>query len=127
MKLSEKIMYWLLMALAIVMCIFIIDNRNREEIEKEQEIINDTIYIERVDTIHLAHEIIKWKPQPLRVDTLWRYDTLTNVAVQHISKTYEVDSSYTDTTRIPSASVGYHLLVKTNNYDVDSIGLNFIS
>lgn len=85
----------------------------------------DTLIQERIDTIHFTHTVTKYKPQPTKTDTLYIADALTQEKAQHIQKTYEVDSAYTDTTCLPSAIVRYQLYVRTDNYDVDSIGLKF--
>lgn len=85
----------------------------------------DTVFQQRIDTIHLTHTVTKYRPQPTKTDTIFITDTISNEVAQHIQKTYEVDSLYKDTTCIPPASVNYHLFVRTDNYDVDSIELKF--
>ena len=84
-----------------------------------------TVFQERIDTIHLTHTVTRYRPQPTRTDTIFVTDTQTQEVAQHIKKTYEVDSLHIDTTCIPPASVNYHLLVRTDNYNVDSIALRF--
>lgn len=105
---------------------------SRTEIQTKVE--TDTVFQERIDTIHLTHTVTRYRPQPTRTDTIFVTDTQfgcltdgaqTQEVAQHIQKTYEVDSLYKDTTCTPPASVKYHLLVRTDNYDVDSIGLKF--
>ena len=96
---------------------------SRTEIQTKVE--TDTVFQERIDTIHLTHTVTRYRPQPTRTDTIFVTDTQTQEVAQHIKKTYEVDSLHIDTTCIPPASVNYHLLVKTDNYDVDSIALRF--
>ena len=109
-----------------VICILIsmmVGKCSRTEIKTKVE--TDTVFQERIDTIHLTHTVTKYKPQPTRTDTIFVTDTQTQEVAQHIKKTYEVDSLHIDTTCTPPASVNYHLLVRTDNYDVDSIALRF--
>ncbi len=96
---------------------------SRTEIQTKVE--TDTVFQERIDTIHLTHTVTKYKPQPTRTDTIFVTDTQTQEVAQHIKKTYEVDSLQIDTTSKPHGMVSYHLLVRTDNYDVDSIALRF--
>ena len=96
---------------------------SRTEIQTKVE--TDTVFQERIDTIHLTHTVTRYRPQPTRTDTIFITDAQTQEVAQHIKKTYEVDSLHIDTTCIPPASVNYHLLVRTDNYDVDSIALRF--
>ena len=96
---------------------------SRTEIQTKVE--TDTVFQERIDTIHITHTVTRYRPQPTRTDTIFVTDTQTQEVAQHIKKTYEVDSLHIDTTCIPPASVNYHLLVRTDNYDVDSIALRF--
>ena len=96
---------------------------SRTEIQTKVE--TDTVFQERIDTIHLTHTVTRYRPQPTRTDTIFVTDTQTQEVAQHIKKTYEVDSLHIDTTCTPPASVNYHLLVRTDNYDVDSIALRF--
>lgn len=96
---------------------------SRTEIQTKVE--TDTVFQERIDTIHLTHTVTRYRPQPTRTDTIFMTDTQTQEVAQHIKKTYEVDSLHIDTTCTPPASVNYHLLVRTDNYDIDSISLRF--
>ena len=96
---------------------------SRTEIRTKVE--TDTVFQERIDTIHLTHTVTRYRPQPTRTDTIFVTDAQTQEVAQHIKKTYEVDSLHIDTTCTPPASVNYHLLVRTDNYDVDSIALRF--
>lgn len=96
---------------------------SRTEIQTKVE--TDTVSQERIDTIHLTHTVTKYKPQPTRTDTIFITDTQTQEVAQHIKKTYEVDSLQIDTTSKPHGMVSYHLLVRTDNNDVDSIALRF--
>ena len=96
---------------------------SRTEIQTKVE--TDTVFQERIDTIHLTHTVTRYRPQPTRTDTIFITDAQTQEVAQHIKKTYEVDSLHIDTTCIPPASVNYHLLVRTDNYDIDSIALRF--
>ena len=93
--------------------------------EIQTKVETDTVFQERIDTIHLTHTVTRYRPQPTRTNTIFITDTQTQEVAQHIKKTYEVDSLHIDTTCIPPASVNYHLLVRTDNYDVDSIALRF--
>ena len=93
--------------------------------EIQTKVETDTVFQERIDTIHLTHTVTRYRPQPTRTDTIFVTDTQTQEVAQHIKKTYEIDSLHIDTTCIPPASVNYHLLVRTDNYDVDSIALRF--
>ena len=93
--------------------------------EIQTKVETDTVFQERIDTIHITHTVTRYRPQPTRTDTIFITDTQTQEVAQHIKKTYEVDSLHIDTTCIPPASVNYHLLVRTDNYDIDSIALRF--
>ena len=96
---------------------------SRTEIQTKVE--TDTVFQERIDTIHITHTVTRYRPQPTRTDTIFITDTQTQEVAQHIKKTYEVDSLQIDTTSTPHGMVSYHLLVRTDNYDVDSIALRF--
>ena len=96
---------------------------SKDEIQTKVE--TDTVFQERIDTIHITHTVTRYRPQPTRTDTIFITDAQTQEVAQHIKKTYEVDSLHIDTTCIPPASVNYHLLVRTDNYDIDSIALRF--
>lgn len=109
-----------------VICILLsmmVGKCSKTEIKTKVE--TDTVFQERIDTIHLTHTVTRYRPQPTRTDTIFVTDTQTQEVAQHIKKTYEVDSLHIDTTCTPPASVNYHLLVRTDNYDVDSIALRF--
>lgn len=96
---------------------------SRTEIQTKVE--TDTVFQERIDTIHITHTVTRYRPQPTRTDTIFITDAQTQEVAQHIKKTYEVDSLQIDTTSKPHGMVSYHLLVRTDNYDVDSIALRF--
>lgn len=96
---------------------------SRTEIKTKVE--TDTVFQERIDTMHITHTVTRYRPQPTRTDTIFVTDTQAQEVAQHIKKTYEVDSLHIDTTCTPPASVNYHLLVRTDNYDIDSIALRF--
>ena len=96
---------------------------SRTEIQTKVE--TDTVFQERIDTVHLTHTVTRYRPQPTRTDTIFITDAQTQEVAQHIKKTYEVDSLQIDTTSTPHGMVSYHLLVRTDNYDVDSIALRF--
>ena len=109
-----------------VICILIsmmVGKCSKTEIKTKVE--TDTVFQERIDTIHITHTVTKYKPQPTRTDTIFVTDAQTQEVAQHIKKTYEVDSLQIDTTSKPHGIVSYHLLVRTDNYDVDSIALRF--
>ena len=93
--------------------------------EIQTKVETDTVFQERIDTIHITHTVTRYRPQPTRTDTIFITDTQTQEVAQHIKKTYEVDSLQIDTTSTPHGMVSYHLLVRTDNYDVDSIALRF--
>ena len=96
---------------------------SRTEIQTKVE--TDTVFQERIDTMHITHTVTRYRPQPTRTDTIFVTDAQTQEVAQHIKKTYEVDSLQIDTTSTPHGMVSYHLLVRTDNYDVDSIALRF--
>lgn len=109
-----------------VICILlsmIMGKCSKTEIQTKVE--TDTVFQERIDTIHITHTVTRYRPQPTRTDTIFVTDTQTQGVAQHIKKTYEVDSLQIDTTSKPHGMVSYHLLVRTDNYDVDSIALRF--
>ena len=109
-----------------VICILLsmmVGKCSKTEIKTKVE--TDTVFQERIDTIHLTHTVTRYRPQPTRTDTIFITDAQTQEVAQHIKKTYEVDSLQIDTTSTPHGSVSYHLLVRTDNYDVDSIALRF--
>ena len=126
MKLTNNNIFLVISVSAICVLAFILGRRSKaDSVIESQPIKVDTLFKERIDTIHLTHTVTKYKPQPTKTDTIFIEDTQTQEVVQHIQKTYEVDSLYKDTTCIPPASVNYHLLVRTYDNDVDSIGLKF--
>ena len=93
--------------------------------EIQTKVETDTVFQERIDTMHITHTVTRYRPQPTRTDTIFVTDTQTQEVAQHIKKTYEVDSLQIDTTSKPHGMVSYHLLVRTDNNDVDSIALRF--
>lgn len=109
-----------------VICILLsmmVGKCSKTEIKTKVE--TDTVFQERIDTMHLTHTVTRYRPQPTRTDTIFVTDAQTQEVAQHIKKTYEVDSLQIDTTSTPHGMVSYHLLVRTDNYDVDSIALRF--
>ena len=109
-----------------VICILLsmmVGKCSRTEIQTKVE--TDTVFQERIDTMHITHTVTRYRPQPTRTDTIFITDAQTQEVAQHIKKTYEVDSLQIDTTSKPHGMVSYHLLVRTDNYDVDSIALRF--
>ena len=126
MKLTKSDIFILISVFVIVVLTFILGRCSKADgIIDSQPTRIDTLIQERIDTIHLTHTVTKYKPQPTKTDTIFLTDTQTQEKVQHIQKTYEVDSAYTDTTCSPSAMVRYQLMVRTYDNDVDSIGLKF--
>lgn len=116
--------YRILFILLLFAIIFILGRCSCDGIIDSQPRIRvDTLYQERIDTIHLTHEITKYKPLPSKRDTI--YLEKANEVEQHIHNTYESDGSYQDTTCLPPTRVDYHLAIVTDNYDVDSIDLKF--
>ena len=93
--------------------------------EIQTKVETDTVFQEHIDTIHITHTVTRYRPQPTRTDTIFITDAQTQEVAQHIKKTYEVDSLQIDTTSTPHGMVSYHLLVRTDNYEVDSIALRF--
>ena len=109
-----------------VICILLsmmVGKCSKTEIQTKVE--TDTVFQERIDTIHITHTVTRYRPQPTRTDTIFITDAQTQEVARHIKKTYEVDSLQIDTTSTPHGMVSYHLLVRTDNYDVDSIALRF--
>ena len=109
-----------------VICILLsmmVGKCSKTEIQTKVE--TDTVFQERIDTMHITHTVTRYRPQPTRTDTIFITDTQTQEVAQHIKKTYEVDSLHIDTTSKPHGMVSYHLLVRTDNYDIDSIALRF--
>lgn len=109
-----------------VICILLsmmVGKCSKTEIQTKVE--TDTVFQERIDTMHITHTVTRYRPQPTRTDTIFITDAQTQEVAQHIKKTYEVDSLQIDTTSKPHGMVSYHLLVRTDNYDVDSIALRF--
>lgn len=127
MKLTKSDIFILISVFVIVVLTFILGRCSKADsvIDSQPTIKVDTVFQQRIDTIHLTHTVTKYKPQPTKADTIFIADTQTQEVAQHIQKTYEVDSLYKDTTCTPPASVNYHLLVRTYDNDVDSIGLKF--
>lgn len=121
----ERIEKLLFIGCAIALCVGVLTHNCRKNVPQETIIKTDTIYQEHIDTITLEHTVTISKPSPVRVDTVHIHDTLTNEVVQHIKKTYESDGSHEDTTCIPPARVDYHIMVRTDNNDVDTVGLSF--
>lgn len=126
MKLTNNNIFLAIVVSVICVLAFILGRRSKSDsVIDNQPIKVDTVFKQKIDTIHITHTVTKYKPKPTKTDTIFIADTFTNEVAQHIHKTYEVDSLYKDTTCIPPASIKYHLLVRTDNYDVDSIGLKF--
>ena len=125
MRIMTRSDIYIMMGVSVICMLLsmIMGKCSRTEIQTKVE--TDTVFQERIDTIHLTHTVTRYRPQPTRTDTIFITDAQTQEVAQHIKKTYEVDSLHIDTTCIPPASVNYHLVVRTDNYDVDSIALRF--
>ena len=125
MRIMTRSDIYMLIGVSVICILLSITMGKCSRTEIKTKVETDTVFQERIDTIHLTHTVTRYKPQPTRTDTIFVTDTQTQEVAQHIKKTYEVDSLHIDTTCIPPASVNYHLLVRTDNYDVDSIALRF--
>ena len=124
MRMTRSDIYMLIgVSVICILLSMMVGKCSKTEIKTKVE--TDTVFQERIDTIHITHTVTRYKPQPTRTDTIFVTDTQTQEVAQHIKKTYEVDSLHIDTTCTPPASVNYHLLVRTDNYEVDSIALRF--
>ena len=119
-------LYILISVSAIIILSFLLGRCSKSDSAIESQPIKaDTVFQQRIDTIHLTHTVTKYKPQPTKTDTIFIADTITDEVAQHIQKTYECNSSYTDTTCLPSARVDYCLFIRTDDYDIDSVALKF--
>ena len=124
MRMTRSDIYMLIgVSVICILLSMLMGKCSRTEIKTKVE--TDTVFQEHIDTMHITHTVTRYRPQPTRTDTIFVTDTQTQEVAQHIKKTYEVDSLHIDTTCTPPASVNYHLLVRTDNYDVDSIALRF--
>ena len=125
MRIMTRSDIYMLIGVSVICILLSMTMGKCSKTEIKTKVETDTVFQERIDTIHLTHTVTRYRPQPTRTDTIFVTDTQTQEVAQHIKKTYEVDSLHIDTTCIPPASVNYHLLVRTDNYDVDSIALRF--
>lgn len=125
MRIMTRSDIYMLIGVSVICILLSIVMGKCSKTEIKTKVETDTVFQEHIDTIHITHTVTRYKPQPTRTDTIFVTDTQTQEVAQHIKKTYEVDSLHIDTTCIPPASVNYHLLVRTDNYDVDSIALRF--
>lgn len=125
MRIMTRSDIYILIGVSVICILLSMTMGKCSKTEIQTKVETDTVFQERIDTIHLTHTVTRYRPQPTRTDTIFLTDTQTQEVAQHIKKTYEVDSLHIDTTCIPPASVNYHLLVRTDNYDVDSIALRF--
>ena len=116
---------YMLIGVSVICILLSITMGKCSKTEIKTKVETDTVFQERIDTMHLTHTVTRYRPQPTRTDTIFVTDTQTQEVAQHIKKTYEVDSLQIDTTSKPHGMVSYHLLVRTDNYDVDSIALRF--
>ena len=98
---------------------------SRTEIQTKVE--TDTVFQERIDTIHLTHTVTRYRPHPTRTDTIFVTDTLTNEVVQDkIINVYEGNDSVVNQndTLSPPMSVKYHWYVRNVNCDLDSLSID---
>ena len=125
MRIMTRSDIYMLIGVSVICILLSMTMGKCSKTEIQTKVETDTVFQERIDTIHLTHTVTRYRPQPTRTDTIFVTDAQTQEVAQHIKKTYEVDSLHIDTTCIPPASVNYHLLVRTDNNDVDSIALRF--
>ena len=125
MRIMTRSDIYMLIGVSVICILLSITMGKCSRTEIKTKVETDTVFQEHIDTIHITHTVTKYRPQPTRTDTIFITDTQTQEVAQHIKKTYEVDSLQIDTTSKPHGMVSYHLLVRTDNYDVDSIALRF--
>ena len=125
MRIMTRSDIYMLIGVSVICILLSIMMGKCSKTEIQTKVETDTVFQEHIDTIHITHTVTRYRPQPTRTDTIFITDAQTQEVAQHIKKTYEVDSLHIDTTCIPPASVNYHLLVRTDNYDIDSIALRF--
>ena len=125
MRIMTRSDIYILIGVSVICILLSMTMGKCSKTEIQTKVETDTVFQERIDTMHITHTVTRYRPQPTRTDTIFVTDTQTQEVAQHIKKTYEVDSLHIDTTCTPPASVNYHLLVRTDNYDVDSIALRF--
>lgn len=105
----------------MVCFIWMIKGCERDRDDEKVYVKSDTVYVTKVDTVRIEHEVVRYKPQPMKTDTVMIV-LPTNDSVIHVSKVYEIDSCYVDSL---DAKVDYKLHVRTYDNDIDSIGLKF--
>ena len=125
MRIMTRSDIYMLIGVSVICILLSMTMGKCSKTEIQTKVETDTVFQERIDTIHLTHTVTRYRPQPTRTDTIFVTDTQTQEVAQHIKKTYEVDSLQIDTTSTPHGMVSYHLLVRTDNNDVDSIALRF--
>ena len=125
MRIMTRSDIYMLIGVSVICILLSMTMGKCSKTEIQTKVETDTVFQERIDTIHITHTVTRYRPQPTRTDTIFVTDTQTQEVAQHIKKTYEVDSLQIDTTSKPHGMVSYHLLVRTDNYDVDSIALRF--
>ena len=125
MRIMTRSDIYMLIGVSVICIILSMIMGKCSKTEIQTKVETDTVFQERIDTIHLTHTVTRYRPQPTRTDTIFVTDAQTQEVAQHIKKTYEVDSLHIDTTSTPHGMVSYHLLVRTDNNDVDSIALRF--
>ena len=75
----------------------------------------DTITITKTDTVTISRRVTSYSPTPVMVEN----------EDGHVRKTYEVSDEHVDTTGDSKAVISYVVGVRTDNDDVDSIGIDF--
>ena len=128
MKLTNNNIFLLIIVSAICVLAFIFGRRSKaDSVIESQPIKVDTLFKERIDTIHLTYTVTKYKPQPTITDTIYRTDTFTNEVVQDkVINVYEGNDSVVNQndTLLPPMSVKYHWYVRNVNCDLDSISID---
>lgn len=128
MKLTKNDIFLAISVSVICVLAFIFGRRSKDDSVIESQPINvDTLFQERIDTIHLTHTVTKYKPQPTITDTIYRTDTFTNEVVQDkIINVYEGNDSVVNQndTLLPPMSVKYHWYVRNVNCDLDSLSID---
>lgn len=125
MRIMTRSDIYILIGVSVICILLSMTMGKCSKTEIQTKVETDTVFQERIDTMHITHTVTRYRPQPTRTDTIFVTDAQTQEVAQHIKKTYEVDSLQIDTTSKPHGMVSYHLLVRTDNYDVDSIALRF--
>lgn len=123
MKAMMRESYRILFILLLFATIFVLGRCSCDGIIDSQPRIRvDTLYQERIDTIHLTHEITKYRPIPTRSDTI--YIVKNNDVVSNITNVYEGnDSVIIRQDSLLPQRLDYHWYVRNVNNDLDSLGI----